>query len=158
VCTPAQRGLLLAEDSPVVEDMAGKPIHVAVFPDADPDWLDSARLGVVDHAGASAWSVEQASFSTSRRQLSALGEGRPELPAPPAPPDPPRPEPHPVARHPASAPNETLTPVHFDEPGELALIANRILAVVQARLDHGGKLTDDDLVTEIEDILRDSAS
>jgi hypothetical protein len=53
--------------------------------------------------------------------------------------------------------NETLTPVHFDEPGELALLANRILAVVQARLDRGGKLTDDELVTEVEDVLRDNA-
>jgi hypothetical protein len=29
--------------------------------------------------------------------------------------------------------------------------------VVQARLDAGGKLTDDDLVTEIETVLRDDA-
>src|SRR5215217_1175868 len=43
VCTPAQRELLVREDSPVVEDMAGKPIHVATFPDADPNWVDSAR-------------------------------------------------------------------------------------------------------------------
>ena len=33
---------------------------------------------------------------------------------------------------------------------------NRILAVVQARLDSGGKLTDDELVTEVEDVLRDN--
>jgi hypothetical protein len=59
-------------------------------------------------------------------------------------------------RDPAS--HETLTPVQFAEPGELALLANRILAVVQARLDNGGKLTDDDLVTEVEDVLRDNAS
>ena len=58
-------------------------------------------------------------------------------------------------RDPAS--HETLTPVQFDEPGELALLANRILAVVQARLDAGGKLTDDDLVAKIEDVLRDEA-
>ena len=58
--------------------------------------------------------------------------------------------------HPAPVPNETLTPVHFDEPGELALLANRNLAVVQARLDSGGKLTDDELVTEVEDVLRDN--
>jgi hypothetical protein len=156
VYTPAQRRLLLLEDSPVVADMAGKPIHVAVFPDADPDWVDSARRGVMDHAGASAWSVDQASFSTWRRQLGALGEGRQELPAPPAPPVPP-PELRPVDLDRVPEPHETLTPVHFDEPGELALLANRILAVVQARLDNGGKLTDDELVTEIEDVLRDSA-
>jgi hypothetical protein len=48
--------------------------------------------------------------------------------------------------------------VHFDEPGELALLANRILAVVQARLDAGGRLTDDELVTEIENVLRDNAA
>jgi hypothetical protein len=136
-------------------DMAGKPIHVAVFPDADPKWAESARVGIDDHAGASAFSVEQSSFSTWRRQLGALGEGRPELPPPPpatplAPPDP-DPAPHP----PITASQETLTPVHFDEPGELALLANRILAVVQARLDNGGRLTDDELVTDIESVLRD---
>jgi hypothetical protein len=146
VCTPAQRALLVREDSPVVEDMAGKPIHVVVFPDADPDWVDSARAGVAEHAGASAFSVDQSSFSAWRRQLSALGEGRPE-PPPPAPP-----------ASPATDSRETLTPVHFDEPGELTLLANRILAVVQARLDGGGRLTDDELVTEIEDVLRHHAS
>jgi hypothetical protein len=152
VCTPAQRQLLVRDDSPVVVDMAGKPIHVAVFPDADPNWAESARVGIDDHAGASAFSVEQSSFTTWRRQLGALGEGRPELPPPPAPP----PEPEPVLRSPVAAPQETLTPVHFDEPGELALLANRILAVVQARLDNGGRLTDDELVTDIENVLRDN--
>jgi hypothetical protein len=165
VCTPAQRQLLLRDDSPVVEDMAGKPIHVATFPDADPRWVDSARLGVAEHAGASAFSVDQSSFSAWRRQLGALGEGRQELPAAAAPPEPPAAPPEapaplalPVARAPVPEPHETLTPVHFDEPGELALLANRILAVVQARLDAGGRLTDDELVTQIEDVLRDSAA
>jgi transposase-like protein len=130
--------------------MAGKPIHVATFPDADPGWLESARLGVTRHAGASAFSVEQASFASWRRQLGALGEGRPELPPPPLPQRAPGPQPE-------REPRESLTPVQFDEPGELALLANRILAVVQARLDHGGKLTDDDLVTQIENVLRDNA-
>jgi hypothetical protein len=148
VCTPTQRQLLLRDDSPVVEDMAGKPIHVAVFPDADPLWVDSARLGVAEHAGASAFSVDQSSFSAWRRQLGALGEGRQELPAPAAPPEP-------TPEQPADA-HDTLTPVQFDEPGELALLANRILAVVQARLDDGGRLTDDEMVTEIEDVLRDT--
>jgi len=151
VCTPAQRQLLVRDDSPVVVDMAGKPIHVAVFPDADPNWAESARVGIDDHAGASAFSVEQSSFASWRRQLGALGEGRPELPPPPAPP----PDPEPVVRAPVAAPQETLTPVHFDEPGELALLANRILAVVQARLDSGGRLTDDELVSDIENVLRD---
>jgi hypothetical protein len=149
VCTPAQRGLLVREGSPVVEDMAGKPIHVVVFPDADPDWVDSARVGVAEHAGASAFSVDQSSFSAWRRQLGALGEGR--AAPPPAALPPPAPVPAAAA---APAPRETLTPVHFDEPGELTLLANRILAVVQARLDGGGRLTDDELVTEIEDVLR----
>jgi hypothetical protein len=45
--------------------------------------------------------------------------------------------------------------VPFDEPGEQTLLANRILAVVQARLDAGGKLTDDQLVADIEAVLRD---
>ena len=164
VCTPAQRQLLLRDDSPVVEDMAGKPIHVATFPDADPSWVDSARLGVAEHAGASAFSVDQSSFSAWRRQLGALGEGRKELPSPapalepPAPPLEPPPPALPLARGPSLEPHETLTPVHFDEPGELALLANRILAVVQARLDAGGRLTDDELVTEIENVLRDNAA
>ncbi|HEU4896302.1 MAG TPA: hypothetical protein VFX88_01870 [Actinomycetota bacterium] len=155
VCTPAQRQLLFRDNSPVVEDMAGKPIHVATFPDADPDWVESARLGIDDHAGASAFSVEQSSFSAWRRQLGALGEGRQELPPPPPTPAPlvsADPEPS-VAPTPQA--QETLTPVHFDEPGELALLANRILAVVQTRLDNGGRLTDDELVTEIETVLRD---
>jgi hypothetical protein len=153
VCTPAQRELLLREGSPVVEDMAGKPIHVATFPDADPGWVESARLGVAEHAGASGFSVEQSSFSTWRRQLGALGEGRQELPPPPAPPPPGVPEPETTPA--APAPHESLTPVHFEEPGELTLLAHRLLAVVQTRLDHGGKLTDDDLVTQIEQVLRD---
>jgi hypothetical protein len=160
VCTPAQRSLLVREGSPVVADMAGKPIHVVVFPDADPGWVDSARVGVTEHAGASAFSIDQSSFSTWRRQLGALGEGRPEVPAPApsAPPAPPAPSapPAPLAP-PVVESRETLTPVHFDEPGELTLLANRILAVVQARLDGGGRLTDDELVTEIEDVLRRDA-
>jgi hypothetical protein len=164
VCTPTQRRLLLRDESPVVEDMAGKPIHVATFPDADPSWVDSARLGVAEHAGASAFSVDQSSFSAWRRQLGALGEGRQELPPPapalepPPPPLEPPPPAVPLARAPSLEPHETLTPVHFDEPGELALLANRILAVVQARLDAGGRLTDDELVTEIENVLRDNAA
>jgi hypothetical protein len=157
VCTPAQRQLLLRDDSPVVADMAGKPIHVAVFPDADPLWVDSARLGVAEHAGASAFSVDQSSFSAWRRQLGALGEGRPGL-LPPAAPSAPPPAAQPVGHEPSPEAHETLTPVHFDEPGELALLANRILAVVQARLDGGGRLTDDELVTEIEDVLRDTGA
>ena len=66
-------------------------------------------------------------------------------------------EPRPEPAEPGQEDRETLTPVQFDEPGELALLAHRILAVVQARIDAGGKLTDDDLVTEIEDVLRDEA-
>jgi hypothetical protein len=139
----------------VVQDMAGKPIHVATFPDADPHWLDSARHGVLDHEGASAFSVEQTSFSTWRRQLAAVGEGRRELPPPAAPPLLAPPQPRPVVRGPAPDAQETLTPVQFSEPGELAVLANRILAIVQSRLDQGGKLTDSDLVTEIERVLRD---
>jgi hypothetical protein len=158
VCTPSQRQLLVREDSPVVEDMAGKPIHVAVFPDADPDWVESARLGVADHAGASAFSVDQSSFATWRRQLGALGEGRQELSPPPPPPPAPQPlvpaGPAPAGDEPGGEPHESLTPVHFDEPDELAVLAHRILGVVQSRLDSGGKLTDDDLVGQIENVLR----
>ena len=78
--------------------------------------------------------------------------GPPELPPPPAPPPP---SPRRACPRPPE-PKETLTPVHFDEPGELTLLANRILAVVQARLDGGGSLTDDELVTDVEDVLRDN--
>jgi hypothetical protein len=155
VYTARQRELLLHADSPVVADMLGKPIHVAVFPDADPRWTDSARLAVQEHAGVSAWAVDQSSFTSWRRQLGALGEGRLGLPAPPAEPLTRRTEretPEAPARAEAG---ETLTPVHFDEPGEQTLLANRILAVVQARLDAGGKLTDDELVADIENVLRD---
>ena len=161
-----QRELLLRPDSPVVADMAGKPIHVAVFPDADPQWMETARLAVAKHAGVSAWAVDQSSFTSWRRQLGALGEGRLELPAPPAEPParlagpeaaeaPSRPDERAAGREPLTPGHETLTPVHFPEPGEEALLANRILAVVQARLDAGGKLTDDELVADIERVLRD---
>lgn len=127
VYTAAQRALLLRAPSPVVADMAGKPIHVAVFPDSDPGWLESARAGVARHAGVSAWAVDQSSFPTWRRQLSALPaqNGRP----------PPR-----------------------RAPGEEALMANRIVAIVQAHLDAGGKLGDDQLVSDVERALRDGAT
>jgi hypothetical protein len=157
-----QRELLLRPDSPVVADMLGKPVHVAVFPDADPGWIDSARLAVKEHAGVSAWAVDQSSFTNWRRQLGALGEGRLGLPSPPAEaPERPAERAGPEAREAPDRPpvppgvHETLTPVHFDEPGEQTLLANRILAVVQARLDAGGKLTDDELVADIENVLRD---
>jgi hypothetical protein len=52
---------------------------------------------------------------------------------------------------------EGLHPLRFVEPGEEALLAHRILAVVQARLDAGGKLTDDELVTDIQAVLREAA-
>jgi len=154
-----QRELLLRPDSPVVADMLGKPIHVAVFPDADPRWTDSARLAVKEHAGVSAWAVDQSSFASWRRQLGALGEGRLGLPSPPAEPPAPLAEREapavPATPHAPTSAHETLSPVHFDEPGEQTLLANRILAVVQARLDAGGKLTDDQLVADIEAVLRD---
>ena len=110
VCTPGQRQLLVRDDSPVVEDMAGKPIHVAVFPDADPNWAESARVGIDDHAGASAFSVEQSSFTTWRRQLGALGEGRPELPPPPPPPQLTAPRPRPGAPAPSPHPPRPSPP------------------------------------------------
>ena len=132
VYTPAQRELLLEDPSPVVADMGGKPIHVATFPDSDVGWLESARAGLGRHAGASAWSVDQSSFSNWRRQLSALatqGQQRP-------------PEGPPGRR----------------TPGEEALLANRIIAIVQAHLDAGGKLGDDQLLTGVERALRDSTA
>jgi hypothetical protein len=131
VYTAAQRALLLQPRSPVVADMGGKPIHVAVFPDNDAGWLECARAGIVHHAGASAWAVDQSSFPAWRRQLSGLltqDERKAERP-------PPR-----------------------RDPGEEALLANRIVAIVQAHLDAGGKLGDDQLVTDVERALRDGTS
>jgi hypothetical protein len=131
VYTAAQREQLLHAVSPVVADMAGKPIHVAVFPDSDAGWLEGARAGVSRHAGASGWAVDQSSFPSWRRQLSALpiqdARGGERLP-----------------RHRA--------------PGEEALLANRIIAIVQAHLDAGGRLGDDQLVTDLERALRDGTT
>ncbi len=130
VYTPAQRELLFEDPSPVVTDMAGKPIHVATFPDSDAGWLETARAGISRHAGASAWSVDQSSFSNWRRQLSKLvtEEERAE----------------------ATAGQRT--------PGEEALLANRIIAIVQAHLDAGGKLEDERLLTGVERALRDGTA
>jgi hypothetical protein len=72
VYTARQRAVLLAADSPVVADMQGKPIHVAVFPDADPGWTASARTGLARHLGVSAWAIDQSSFDTWRDQLAAV--------------------------------------------------------------------------------------
>jgi hypothetical protein len=132
VYTPAQRELLLEDPSPVVADMGGKPIHVATFPDSDVGWLESARAGLGRHAGASAWSVDQSSFSNWRRQLSALATQQEQRP----------PEGPPGRR----------------TPGEEALLANRIIAIVQAHVDAGGKLGDDQLLTGVERALRDSTT
>lgn len=72
VYTARQRAVLLAPGSPVVADMQGKPIHVAVFPDADAYWTESAQTGLARHLGASAWAIDQASFDTWCHQLPAL--------------------------------------------------------------------------------------
>jgi hypothetical protein len=127
VYTPAQRELLLGDPSPVVADMGGKPIHVATFPDSDVGWLESARAGISRHTGASAWSVDQSSFSNWRRQLSKLAtEGE----------------------HAAEGPGRRT-------PGGETLLAGRIIAIVQAHLDAGGKLEDERLLTGVEQALRD---
>jgi len=131
VYTPAQRELLLEDPSPVVADMGGKPIHVATFPDGDVGWLESARVGISRHAGASAWSVDQSSFANWRRQLSRLATEEARVPE-------------------AKAGSRT--------PGEEVLLANRIIAIVQAHLDAGGKLEDEQLLTGVERALRDSAT
>jgi hypothetical protein len=72
VFSARQRAALLSPDSPVVADMQGKPIHVAVFPDADAGWTESAQAGLSRHLGASAWAIDQTSFDTWRHQLAAL--------------------------------------------------------------------------------------
>jgi hypothetical protein len=74
VYIPRQRDELVRASSPVLADMAGKPIHVAVFPDADAGWAESAQAGITRHLGASAWAIDQASFATWRQQLAALGD------------------------------------------------------------------------------------
>jgi hypothetical protein len=143
VYTATQRELLLQASSPVVADMDGKPIHVAVFPDSDAGWLESARVGLRRHAGSSAWAVDQSSFSTWRRQLSGLASR-----------DEPSPERPPLQRR---APGEEALRQRR-APGEEALLANRIIAIVQAHLDAGGKLGDDQLVTDVERALRDGTT
>jgi hypothetical protein len=128
VYTQAQRELLLDEPSPVVEDMGGRPIHVATFPDSDAGWLESARAGIVQHAGASAWSVDQSSFPSWRRQLGSL------------------------------ATHEDWSADRLPRRrvlGEESLLAMRIVMVVQAHLAAGGKVEDDQLLTDVERALRD---
>ena len=71
VYTARQRAALLGEGSPVVADMQGKPIHVAVFPDADARWTESAQAGL-RHLGVSAWAIDQTSFDAWHQQLAAL--------------------------------------------------------------------------------------
>jgi hypothetical protein len=71
VYTARQREVLLGAGSPVVADMQGKPIHVAVFPDADARWTESAQSGL-RHLGVSAWAIDQTSFEGWRHQLAAL--------------------------------------------------------------------------------------
>jgi hypothetical protein len=76
VYNPRQRATLLKMNSPVVADMEDKPIHVAVFPDADAGWTESAQLGLLRHLGTSGWSLDQSSFERWRPQLAALAEER----------------------------------------------------------------------------------
>jgi hypothetical protein len=128
VYTPEQRELLLADPSPVVADMGGRPIHVATFPDSDVGWLEAARAGISRHAGASAWAVDQSSFSNWRRQLSKL------------------------------ATQEDRADPGQRTPGEEALLANRIIATVRAHLDAGGRLDDEQLLTGVERALRDGTA
>ena len=71
-----QRASLLRMDSPVVADMGSKPIHVAVFPDADDGWTESAQRGLMRHLGTSGWSLDQSSFERWCPELAALGEQR----------------------------------------------------------------------------------
>lgn len=72
VYTARQRAALLGESSPVLTDMQGKPVHVAVFPDADAGWTESAQTGLARHLGVSAWALDQSSFDTWHHQLAAL--------------------------------------------------------------------------------------
>jgi hypothetical protein len=72
VYTARQRAVLLGASSQVLADMQGKPVHVAVFPDADAGWTESAQTGLVRHLGVSAWAIDQSSFDTWRHELAAL--------------------------------------------------------------------------------------
>ncbi|HEX9343362.1 MAG TPA: hypothetical protein VF995_07085 [Actinomycetota bacterium] len=186
VYTAKQRLELLRPDSPVVADMAGKPIHVVVCPDSDPGWLEAAKAAMARHAGVSAWAVDQASFTTWRRHLSGLADERPaakppstsrsaltdELPATEAAEEAAPPSPSPLSPGPGPVPAPTPiaagdggpAPIPTPprpaglEPGAQALLANRIIAIVQAHLDAGGTLSDDQLLSEVERALGDATA
>src|SRR4029453_8749030 len=78
--TPPRRGGgLVPASRPFLADMAGKPIHVAVFPDADAGWAESAQAGITRHLGAAAWAVDQASFAPWRQTLACLGSAEMQI-------------------------------------------------------------------------------
>ncbi len=67
---PYQRALL----SQILADHGGKPVHVAVSPGDDPQWIDSARWGL-DHAGVSIWRYGLPGFGSWAAGLGRLDGG-----------------------------------------------------------------------------------
>jgi hypothetical protein len=157
VYTARQRAQLLRATSPVLTDMQGKPIHVAVFPDADSGWTQSAHNGVLRHLGASAWAIDQTSFDTWRPQLAALGDD--DMPISDA-------DAERIAARVAAklapdvqAARNVTDPVALSDLKNLITaksdeLASRIIAVVQ---EHSGAadLSDDRLVAAIKRALRE---
>jgi hypothetical protein len=157
VYTARQRAVLLSPGSPVVADMQGKPIHVAVFPDADAGWTESAQTGLVRHLGASAWAIDQTSFDSWRHQLAALGDD--DMPISDADADkiaarvaaklaPDVQAARSVADSVAIADLKGFVDAKSDE------LASRIIAVIQEHTG-GGDLSDDRLVAAIKRALRE---
>jgi len=135
-----QRASLLKMNSPVVADMGGKPIHVAVFPDADAGWAESAQLGLLRHLGASGWSLDQSSFGRWCGQLAALAEDR-------LAPDAPNSQ---GASGTRAADGTGRTGRGVEE------VAARVLAVVEQHMVDGGSLADERLVAAVKHALRES--
>jgi hypothetical protein len=134
-----QRASLLGHDSPVVQDMGGKPIHVAVFPDADPRWTESAQFGLLRHLGSSGWSLDQSSFEQWCARLASLAAQAPSPDAGAA-----------VAAGGEAGGEGAAAGARVDAGEELAV---RVIAVVERHVDDGGSLHDERLVAAVKRAL-----
>ncbi len=159
-----QRGALLKMNSPVVADMEGKPIHVAVFPDADAEWTESAQLGLLRHLGASGWSLDQSSFDRWSRRLAELAAEAPAV-APGAPAAPAAPgdrgafarEPHGVrgARGAGGRGTRGAGEAAARPAARSGEIAARVIAVIEQHVADGGSLGDAQLTAVVARVLRE---